>query len=236
MAQKENARLRRQVQTMTSAGGSTHVAPSAVPLKSKKDTRQVLLAEIASEGERYAASTYGKYLFLSVKESSVGRLTRRIVIFFRRLRIFRLVINILLILLTAVLASAFFVTAIPVLILSAVTTLFAVIFNARSTNRRMAKALHGKHIRVVIPPDHTTLGEDSFLERCAKDMAQDPHTAVIIVSPHLLSPRGLGGHGLYFTARSENAKDAVFLVRKGYYFILKRQVLTKLDPHLTIIF
>lgn len=235
-AQRENLRLRRQVATMTAAGGKTQVPPSAVPLKGKISSQEMLFLEISTSGERYAASTYGRYLFLSVKESSLGRLIRRVVIFFRRLRIFRWIVNILLILLTAVLASAVVVTAIPLLLLSSVSTLFAVIFNAGSANRRMASALRGKHIRVVIPPEHTALGENAFWERCTKEMATHPHTAMIVVSPHFLSTRGLGGRGMYFTSRKESPQHDIFLVRKGYYFILKRHVLVKIDPNMTIIF
>lgn len=234
LTQAENLRLRKQIDTLTAAGGKTIVAPSAMIFKKKESPQKALLAEGASSRRRYSSTTYAGYLFLSVKESSLGRIIRRIASFFRRLRVFRWVASILLIIITAVLASAVFVTAIPLLLLSSVTTLFAVIFKARSANLRMANALRGKHIRVLIPHDHAVLGDGSFLDRCAMEMATHSHSAVIVVSPHLISGKGLGGKGIYFTARQEATN--LFVVRKGYYFILKRKVLCKLDPLMTVIY
>ncbi len=234
LAQAENLRLRRKIDTLTTAGGKTRVPPPAVLFGEQLSPAHTLLAEGAASGRRYASATYAGYLFLSLKASPFGRLIRRITAFFRRLRVFRWIASILLILITAVLASAVFVTLIPLLLLSSVATLFAVVFKARSANRRMTRALMGKHIRVLIPPDHATLGDDSFFERCAREMSTHPNTAVIVVSPHLLSPKGLGGKGLYFTSRREDR--GLYLVRKGYYFILKRKVLRRVDPRMTIIY
>ncbi len=233
-AQADNLRLRQQIDTLTTAGGKTFVTPSAMIFREKESPEKALLSEGVSSRRRYTSATYAGYLFLSIKESSLGRIIRRISAFFRRLRVFRWVASILLILTTAVLASAVFVTAIPFLLLSSVTTLFAIMFNARSANRRMANVLRGKHIRVLIPYDHTVLGDDSFLDRCAREMATHPHTAVIVISPHFISNKGLGGKGIYFTARQE--ADNLFVVRKGYYFILKRKVLCKLDALMTVIY
>jgi len=228
--QRENDRLR-QTLSATQRGSSPSRFPSGGDIKTP---HRALLDEGASVARRYASSTYGKYLFLSLKESTLGRLFRRFIRFFRRLRVVRWVTNIVLIILTAILASAVFITAIPLLLLSTVTALFAVIFNARSANYKMASALAGKHIVILTTHDHTTLGEDSFFERCAKDMATAPNTAVMVISPYLLSTKGLGGRGLYFTARQE--AQNLYLVRKSYYFLLRRQVLERIDPHLTVIY
>ena len=228
--QRENQKLREYMR-VTQSGSHTPQFPSAV---GKPTPQRVLLEEGASVARRYASSSYWKYLWLSAKESTLGRLFKRFIRFFRRLRVVRWVSNILLILLTAVLASAVFITIIPFLLLSSITALFAVILNARSANQKMRSQLYGKHIVVIVPHDHMTLRQDSFLSHCAKEMASKPNTAVLVVSPHLLSRKGLGGRGMYFTARREG--NNLYLVRKSYYFLLRRKVLEKVDPQLTIMY
>ena len=221
-AQKEIAYLRRVLKKQDTL--------SAIPQVGATSSYEAMLREGAIAHRRYASSTYGAYLYQSVRASSLGRWVKRVVTFFRRLRVVRIVLTIL----TFLLASAFFVTLIPLLFVALAVALLSVMLTAKSMNLQMQSTLSGKHIYVFIPQDDVTLDEDSFMANCAKDMAKHPNTAVLVVSPHLLSVKGLGGHGLYFTARRESQN--LYLIRKSYFFILRRHVLRSVDPHATMIF
>ena len=233
-AQAENLRLRRRIDTLTTAGGKTAVAPSAMIFKRDISPAETLLSEGATARKRYGASTYAGYLLTTVKESGIGRLLRRITAFWHRLRLFRWIITLLTLVVAAALTSAVLLTLIPPLILSSDVTLLTVLFRARTVNRRMLKALEGKRIRVIIPHDSMAHEDDSFMERCAMEMSSREDVAVVVVSPYVLSVKGLGGRGLYFTVREEAPR--LFLLRKGYYFIFKKSVLRRLSGSVTVMY
>ena len=68
----------------------------------------------------------------------------------------------------------------------------------------------------------------------ALEMASDPDVTVIVVSPYPWSTKGFGSHRMFATARQEQPR--LYLVRKYYYFILRRRVLALVDPDLSILY
>ena len=58
--------------------------------------------------------------------------------------------------------------------------------------------------------------------------------AVLVVSPYPLSSRGLGGKGGFFTARRE--AEGLYLVRRHYFFMLRKRVLDALEQDITVVY
>ena len=58
--------------------------------------------------------------------------------------------------------------------------------------------------------------------------------AVLVVSPYPVSPRGLGGKGSFFTARKE--AEGIYLVRRHYFFMLRKRVLDAMGQNITMIY
>lgn len=238
---RKNARLKRQITALKGAYGQSPGEQELRWFKGRRKggDRDREQAELLRAGEvnarRFSKSTYLAYLTQTVKESTVGMIFSRIALYVRRLRLVRTIVAVLSTVTVALLLSAFFLTALPFLILLSLGTLLVIFLRAQAANRRMRRALAGcERVRVMILPEQITFSEDTFAEGSAKDMARERGTAVLAVTPRLWSAKGLGGKGMFFTARRE-ASD-LYLIRRGYYFILRRRVLDHLDTDVTVIY
>ncbi len=237
---RENAHLKQKINHLKGSYGETpDLSVRDMHNRRKTDPQQREQADLfltgAVNARRFSKRNYALFLIHSVKESTLGLLVRRISRYFRRLRLFRNIAAAIGAVLVTVLLSAFFVTALPFLLLFLGISLFAVAFRARSANRQMREALVGmQRIRIIFFHEQINFKENSFSERSAMSMAEDRGTAVIAVSPHLLSSAGLGGKGMFFAVRQERPR--LFLVRRGYYFILKRKVLNALSADITLMY
>ena len=65
-------------------------------------------------------------------------------------------------------------------------------------------------------------------------MASEEGVAVLVVSPYLISRRGLGGTGGFLTARKEG--EEVFLLRRHYYFLMRQRVLDSFAGEVTVVY
>lgn len=236
---RENARLKRQLSEAKGVYGAE--SDGEFSLGSRKKTASGQASEWADlldagrvNAKRFSKKSYFRYLIQTVKESTLGLIIRRVSRYLRRLRLIRTVAAIVSAILVALLFSAVFIAALPFLILVTLSALAAVLFRAAKANRLMKHELSGKHIRVIIAPDTVTFQDGTFFERSAEAMAAEPDTAVLVVTPHLLSTRGLGGKGMFFTVRKE--QEDLYLVRRAYFFILRRRVLDCLDKEITFMY
>jgi len=237
---RENADLKRQIAEVKGAYGSL----DRLPIKGRKrhpvspgsrQAAQELLGINAFNAGRFSKKSYARYLIQTFKGSTLGMIFRRISRFFRRFRLIRRITAVVAAILVGLLLSAFFVTILPFLLLLLIMTLMGIAMRARSANRRMKEELrHQKRIRVVIFSDQVTFEGDTFGERSAKAMASSPDTTVLVVTPRLWSTKGLGGQGMFFTVRQE--AERLYLVRRGYYFILRRRVLDSLSCDISVIY
>ncbi|MBQ9781176.1 MAG: hypothetical protein IJW00_09575 [Clostridia bacterium] len=237
-AERENAALKRR---LAEAKGSYGHAPEALYSKKKKASSDEEFSEQkelfrmgAVNARRFSRKSYLSYLIQSIKESVVGMVFRRLTRFLRRLRLVRTISVVVAAVMATLLLSAVFVTVLPFLFFIGITCIAAATLRARAANRLMREKLSGKRVRVFILPDAVTFRDDTFAERSAKAMAREPDAAILVVSPRLISSRGLGGRGMYFTVREE-ARD-LYLVRRGYYFILRRRVLDTVCGEVTFVY
>lgn len=88
----------------------------------------------------------------------------------------------------------------------------------------MAENLLGKNVLVFLCDRKTDIG-NSFGKRIVIDFVKEKNCAVLIISPYLISPKGLNKNDAYISFRQEC--DNVYTVRKYVYFDLKRKILTK---------
>ena len=108
----------------------------------------------------------------------------------------------------------------PLLLLSALTVLLCAALASRRANRAFSKKLAGGQAYVIFPDTVNS----PFLWQHVCDLQQRGY-AVILVSPYLFSPAGIRQNKFYTTLREES--EHVFLVRRYYYFSLKKNVLSK---------
>ncbi len=182
----------------------------------------------------YRRNSYLRYLFESMMESLPVRIISTLLTYLRRLRVVRVVATIVVAVGTVVLVTILSAALLPILFFG---TAFLAIWSglrSRRMNRILRQKLRGKHLRVFFPPRGTSLVKDSFFIRQARAMAQKEDVAVLIVSPYSLSRRGIGKKKFYFTAREE--EPDIFMVRRPYFFFVRKRVLDVTDPDMTVIY
>ena len=235
---RENAALKRELAALKNSLASDLNADfktSGKPYKSQLEKeRHELITTGTVNARRFSKKSYLRYLIQSVKESGIGLFFSRIARFWRRLRLARTITAVVAAVIAALLVSAVFITILPFLLIFSLVVLLAAAFRARIANRMMTERLTGKRVRVIVMPDSVTFRDDTFAERSAKAMSREPNTAVLVVSPYFMSPRGLGGRGMFFTVREE-AED-LYLVRRCYYFLLRRRVLDAMCGEVTVMY
>lgn len=235
---RENAKLRRQLAESRKKLAEHPSSERLEPIfkhrqMTPRQAQEQMLSESSKRAGAFSRPNYLMYLARLITTSSLYRIVNRLFFYFRRFRLVNTITTVVLVVMTAA-VSAVYLMALPVAFLASGLFVILGLLAARRMNGKMKTALSGKHIRVIIPPDDLSLKDDSFLIRSACSMAGQSNTAIILVSPHILSMRGLGGHGPYFTARQEG--NDLYIVRCHYYFILRRRVLDVLDPHMTVIY
>lgn len=246
--QRENAALRRQVASLRKNNSEYALHQDTPPFRGnrKRGEQAHILALLRSRRRRahhYDKPTYLRFLIDCFTDSTFYTWWTRVLSYVRRIRLVRTIGLILVLVFTAVQTSALFVvfsavylTLLPFLVLSSGLGLLASVLHARTVNRRLQARLAGQHIRILLPSRAVDFTPDAqpFFFASARQMATEPKTAVIVVSPYAWSTKGFRGHRMFVTARHEG--DGLYLVRKYYYFILRRQVLDTLDPHLSILY
>lgn len=200
--------------------------------------------EFRSRGARSAlAESNSLFSFLrsTLEDSRLFALWQRFLKYFRRFRfattLMRLLPWILFLasthtLLYAVVAVAFI--GIPFLITAIATLWISVVLRHKSTNRAFASLLTQKTVLVFFPQRNGEFGRSDFWRANLLSLSQNDDVIIIIVSPFVFSPCGLFDGRFYYNARAE--KRNVFLVRRHYFFSLRKHVLLPLVKRLIFIY
>lgn len=117
-----------------------------------------------------------------------------------------------------VLSTAIFLVLLPFAVALMLGILLTALLESRRSNRMMAHALEGKTVLVLFASSPIS----PYQRGNAQELAERGY-AVIVISPFLISPRGIRESGFYCTVRTE-AKN-LYLVRRYYFFSLRKRVL-----------
>ena len=129
-----------------------------------------------------------------------------------------------------------FLVALPFLILFAIFSLTAALFRRRNALKEFKKRLNNKRCYILFASREQIKRKNSqngFFYSNAKNLASDG-SSVIIVSPFFFSKKGFEKTDFYVTAREEN--ENIYLVRKIFFFILRRKIIEKVTSEQITIF
>ncbi len=240
--EREVASLRRELRESAAIEREQPLAR----LRSRPSAEDRLRDAAANRADHYRERSFIRYLFETVMESYPIGLVTKLLHYLRRLRVVQLIVTLIAAVGAVVTVTILSAAALPFLLFGTATLAMLAAFFSRRANRRLRRVLEGEHIRVLVPPrgqgfprtHRRAAGGDTagtpFFQRQARAMAAEEGVSVIVVSPYLFSSRGLGGRGAYFTARCES--EHVYLVRRHYFFLLRRRVLDVIDPAMTIMY
>lgn len=102
--------------------------------------------------------------------------------------------------------------------------LLAAWIESKKSNRFLKKQIKEKRIYLLFLP---TEGGD-FLLANAKSLASRPNCAVLLISPYLLSRRGLDRKGRFYLSHRIEEKN-LFLLRRWYFVSFRRHILNLSD-------
>lgn len=186
------------------------------------------------EKARYCAHAEQKNLFLFslglFRNSRFYQIWERSARYMRRFRMvstaFRIFPWILLLISTNTLlyaVAAMLLFLLPFVLLTLLSLVASALIRYKKINQRMQSLLSDQTVYVLFPERSREFSFGSFWRGNAIDLAKRENAFVLIVSPFFLSPRGLLHHSFYYNVRME--KNNIFLVRRHYFFSLKKHVL-----------
>lgn len=198
----------------------------------------IALAEYCARSE---SRTLLSYFALLIRRSRPVLLWERYVKYVRRFRALttalRLLPWILLLISTHTLLYAAVAVAailIPLLLAALISLAASATVRYREVNRIMEQHLSGKTVFVLFPPRNHSFDRSTFWRSNLLSLAARESTCAVVVSPFFLSPRGLRDAPFYWNAREEAPR--VFLVRRHYFYALKKNVLQKRVTRLFFIY
>lgn len=231
------ARLEREVSDLRRALQAREATEKIRPLhrlrqKPPKESR--LLRQASQRAHHYRKSSFLRYLWESIMESVPVRFLAKVIQYLRRIRAVQLILTVLLALTAIVTVAVVSAALLPFLFFGTALMTMLVWIRSRRMNRILRKELTDRRIRIMIPPRGKSFSKESFFLRNARAMAAEPDVTVLIVTPYLISGRGSGRSSSFFTARKES--EGLYLVRRHYFFILRRRVLDELKSDMTVIY
>ena len=121
-----------------------------------------------------------------------------------------------------ILSTVFFLILLPIGTAFLLGVLLTALIGSKRTHQKLSNELAGKRVYVLFLKDGK---ENTFLIQNARELST--RGTVLLISPYWLAARGIYPHGFYCTARRESPH--IFLVRRYYFFSLRRHVLNGLD-------
>ena len=235
----ENKRLTREVAAL-----KRELEHSKEGLRQGKgaDPYRDLLDHQAQNDVLFSKKRYFGYIIHLIKSTSFFRLYQKILAFFRRYALLSTTLKILLAVLTVVQSSAIFViatsasvVAIPFILTVSYVVFFLALFHRKKNDAANKKLLANKHIVVFFPPKKRALEKNSFFSGMVEEFSHRPGHVCIVVSPHFWRNRGLfDNHKPYRFSRAEGT--GILLVRRQYYFVLKKKFFHASDNDITEIY
>lgn len=190
-----------------------------------------------------SSSGYIDYLFRSLKGSNIYLTWKRLLKYFRRFRLLRTLYKILSLILVLLRTSALIILI--ALVLSVIIPLSALAFLAfpliswiRSfrINKTIIPLVTGKDVFVILPPRSDAFARSEYLFRNASDIATRRDGLSIIVSPYFFSPATPMGYAKkHYTNLIMNGSN-VIVVRRYYYFSIKKKILSEHANSLSLIY
>ena len=180
----------------------------------------------------FSKKSYISYLYAHLSHTSFFNIYRRIVRFVRRYSLITTTLKIASVIfltfetaaLFVISSSALFVLIALTLISSQIVGLFTVFI--RHEHLRHCKAfLTGKNVTVFFPPK-SAFERSNFFKGYVNECASKGNEAVIIVSPFIFNGIGPSGTKKRFGICRYDEKN-ILIVRRSYYFLLKKHVIDK---------
>lgn len=186
----------------------------------------------AKEARLFDHDGYARYLAALVRENSLFRLWERLTSYLRRLGLVSITVRIFTYILLLVqtgtvffLLLVLFLIALPVLAAVTLSIYFTALLRSRRDNQTVEALCKDKRVYVFFPTKAQEFSRGNFWKGNLLDLASKDNTLVVVVAPYFFSSKGLWEkRNFYLNFRGES--DRILLIRKHYFFSLRRHVLS----------
>ncbi len=185
----------------------------------------------ADTEEMFSKKTYFSYVWTHLRHTSFFNIYSRILSYMRKYAFVTTTLKIVSLLFVAVEAvilivistSAFVASLLFTLIMSQSLMLLS-LFTRKKQNRRNLARLTNKNIYIFFPPKGKVFEGNSYFHYFVDECIKGRRDYAVIVSPYIFNSKGIFSEkSPYHSARLD--KEKVLIVRKNYYFTLRKNVI-----------
>ena len=224
----ENNALKHEIEQLTSNGKSF----------SKKNEYSNIFSKNAQHSHLFQKKNFPSYMLGLIRNTTFFHVYSGIINAFRKYSFFKITFSILSAIFifiessaVFVISASFFIVSIPITLFISNLTIIVSHFNTRKKIAQSRTALENKKITVFFPSKKSQLWGDTYQNGFIKDTAKNENSFCIIVSPYVFKTSGVTAEKshVYYTSRAEY--DNVLIVRRHYYFTLRKRVLSRLNSN-----
>ena len=190
----------------------------------------------------FSKKSYSAYLVGLITNTSIFKLYGKILGYARKysfitttLKIFSFIFAFLQTSAVFIIAASFFLVSLPLTFLVGYAAILLTVFGKKRAKKKVRSAICGKKITVLFPQKGRALAEDSFFSGMARDICRRTGGVAIVVSPYFFSTRGISKNKKMFLSMRDEG-GGVLLVRRHFFFSLKRNVLKNRREDITVIY
>ena len=208
----------------------------------RADKYRAALQKCSGYKDMYSKKSYFGFIWTHLKHTSFFQTYSKIISYIRRYTFITTSLKIISLLFVFVEAAVFIVISTSAFIASLVFTLLVshllmifTFFSRKKHTKKNTALLSGKNVIILFPPKQRAFESDSFFCGFARELAKSENTRVVIVSPFLLNSLGTDGRKkAYYLDRA--AGENILMVRRNYYFTLKKKIIDPLSASITEIY
>lgn len=235
----ENRRLTREIDALKNEIDELEDKSSR---RSRLNKYQTSLKRCAENEYMFSKRNSFSFLLTQLKFTSFFQIYRRALTIFRRysfittsLKVFSIIfLFVEASILVLISTSAFIMSLIFTLFISQLFTFFTLLTRKRY-NRRNTELMRGKSVCIFFPTKERAFDYDSFFQGFVREEANKENSVAVIVSPYLFNSVGLEhSKKIYYYCREDG--ENILLVRKRYYFTLRKKVISQVASNVTEIY
>ena len=237
---RENAQLRSEISLLKSEIQQSKA--STRRLNKKHDMTNSLLLHQARRENTFSQRSTFSYFTHALKNASLFRLYSQIVNTVKRFTFVTTTIQVVLFLLAIVksgvivlISTSAFIVSLPFIFLMSGLGAILTFIGSKKATAQNTPIIKGKRVCAFFPAKKSVMRDDGYFAGFVRSMASEPDTVCIIVTPGFFFSRGISESKCYFFTSRIDAQN-IIIVRRHYYFKLKKKIIEPLAAHLTEIY
>ena len=229
---RENEALKRDIGELRSSGASFKpVGKYQSALKRGADSEYM-----------FKKRSYITHLWAQLTRTSFFSVYKSVINFIRRYTFITTSLKVVSMLFLFIETTALLVISTSALIVSLVITLLVsqvlmvlTFFTRKKHNKRNTALLLGKQVYVFFPPKERAFDHGSYFAHFVSDIASREDCIAVVVSPYMLKSTGIEkSRKPYYISRLDG--QDILLVRRHYYFTLRKKIIDVHTSSLTEIY